>query len=378
MFFFVKKNQKTFAGAVASCRNSSRQRGEKFLLLFSKRSLPFLFLFSAAHASDLRVCVDDSTATVSRDKAVAAKVAKSAGMGLSVVGFDGGGDDGVTAKTFSKLLSTKCDLLMGYPVDLTGGVVPPGLLATKPYAQTGFVLVTAAGDQARTLADLAPGTEVAVTYETAPNLYFPDHSNILPDVHTTEEETMQTIAKGLVKAAMIWQPTVESYQAQPGAAKLAVHPLDEPHARYNVVALYLPKAQPQAETFNATKISTQLQAGQPPAIYTEPQAKLGFLKYLGNCAMCHGTHLEGRSGPSLKGPNWANAKADYSVGEVFTVVSQQMPATSPGSLEHEEYVDIMAYLLQQNGYPAGSTALQFDGAAASKTKLLYHATEPHA
>ena len=32
----------------------------------------------------------------------------------------------------------------------------------------------------------------------------------------------------------------------------------------------------------------------------------------------------------------------------------------------------MAYLLQQNGYPAGSKPLDFDRAAASKTPLLYH------
>ena len=109
----------------------------------------------------------------------------------------------------------------------------------------------------------------------------------------------------------------------------------------------------------------------PPALYTEAQAKIGFAKFIGNCAMCHGAHLEGRSGPSLKGPNWANAKANYTVGEVFTVVSQQMPATGPGSLPNDDYVQIMAYLLQQNGYPAGTKPLQFDEAAASNVALLY-------
>ena len=110
----------------------------------------------------------------------------------------------------------------------------------------------------------------------------------------------------------------------------------------------------------------------PPALYTDTQAKIGFAKFIGNCAMCHGTHLEGRSGPSLKGPNWANEKANYTVGEVFTVVSQQMPATGPGTLANDDYVQIMAYLLQQNGYPAGAKPLQFDEAAASNVALRYH------
>ncbi len=112
--------------------------------------------------------------------------------------------------------------------------------------------------------------------------------------------------------------------------------------------------------------------GGLPALFTDAQAKIGYAKFLGNCAQCHGTRLEGRSGPALKGPNWASAQAGYTVGEVFTVVSQQMPATSPGSLEHADYEQIMAYLLQQNGYPAGGTALQFDQASASKIPLLFH------
>ncbi len=331
---------------------------------------------SSAYAADLRVCIDSASPTGPRDKGVAEKVAKQAGLTLAVSPFDGNADDdGFPLKKFRSLLLTRCDLVMGYPIDTTGPDVPAGLMATKPYAQTGFVLVTAPGETARNLSDLPAGTEVAVTYETAPNLYFPDHGNVLPDVHTSEADTMQAVATSKVKAAMIWQPTVEAYLARPDAAKLAMYPLQEPHARYDVVALYLPQAAHQAEAFNATKIAaTVLSPGtpSPPALYTDAQAKVGFAKFLGNCAMCHGAHLEGRSGPSLKGPNWANAKADYTVGEVFTVVSQQMPATSPGSLEHADYEQIMAYLLQQNGYPAGSKPLDFDRAAASKTPLLYH------
>ena len=138
------------------------------------------------------------------------------------------------------------------------------------------------------------------------------------------------------------------------------------------------RPRPQAQLFNATKIAlTDAPAAgdAPPALYTKAQAAMGFGKFIGNCSMCHGAHLEGRAGPSLKGPNWASAKADYTVGEVFTVVSQQMPATDPGSLEKADYVDIMAYLLQQNGYPAGDKMLEFDAAAGSGVKLLWQGKE---
>ena len=236
------------------------------------------------------------------------------------------------------------------------------------------MLVDAPGTVAHSLAELPAGTEVAITGQTAPSLYFADNSNILADIHDTDADTMQAIAKGQVRAAMIWQPTVEQYESTPGAVKLATYPLTEPHARYDVVALYLPAAAPKAQLFNATKIAmtNAVPPGAAPALYTKAQAATGLGKFIGNCAMCHGAHLEGRAGPSLKGPNWASDKADYTVGEVFTVVSQQMPATDPGSLEKSDYVNIMAYLLQQNGYPAGDKALDFDQAAGSTVKLRWH------
>ncbi len=329
---------------------------------------------AAAQAADLRVCLDSSSAKAARDRSVAERVAAQAGLKLVVASFDGGGDDGFPLRKFKQLLTTRCDLVMGYPIDTAGGAPPPGLLTTKPYAQTGFVLVDAPGTTAHSLADLPAGTEVAITAETAPALFFPENGAILADIHTTDADTMQTITKGEVKAAMIWQPTVEQYESQPGAVRLATYPLNEPHARYDVVALYLPGASPQAKIFNATKIAIKTPpptSSVVPALYTKTQAAVGFAKFVGNCAMCHGAHLEGRAGPALKGPNWANAKADYTVGEVFTVVSQQMPATNPGGLEKAEYVDIMAYLLQQNGYPAGDSSLGFDQATSSTVKLRW-------
>ena len=39
-----------------------------------------------------------------------------------------------------------------------------------------------------------------------------------------------------------------------------------------------------------------------------------------------------------------------------------MPREEPGSLKDETYIDILAYLLQQNGMPAGKTELKADSA----------------
>ncbi len=363
-------------GAGSLRRGALHPAGMAWWVLASVALAPF----SVSHAADLRVCVDRASATADRDRAIAGRVASQAELTLDIVDFNSdNGDDAFPLRRFRELLTSKCALVMGFPVDTNGGDVPPGLLATKAYAQTGFALVEQAGMNARTLADLPAGTEVAVTLETAPNLYFAGHPNITSDVHPTEAETMQAIVGGRAKAAMIWQPTVEQYERTPDAVKLAVYPLAEPHARYDVVALYLPQSAHDAQVFNATKIAVTTAlpdsgAASPalPALYTKTQAATGFAKFLGNCAMCHGVHLEGRSAPALRGPNWANAKADYTVGEVFTVVSQQMPATDPGNLQKAEYEAIMAYILQQNGYPAGPKPLDFDHAAKSTVELRWH------
>jgi len=42
---------------------------------------------------------------------------------------------------------------------------------------------------------------------------------------------------------------------------------------------------------------------------------------------------------------------------VFDYVKTTMPAGEPGSLRKSEYVDILAFLIQANGFPAGRREL---------------------
>ena len=89
--------------------------------------------------------------------------------------------NGLSPKEFRKLLAGRCDLVMGFPVDAHGGSVPDGLLASAPYAATGFVLVTR--DRAVARIDALPEhSTVGVTYMTAPNLYFSAHPRVSPHV----------------------------------------------------------------------------------------------------------------------------------------------------------------------------------------------------
>jgi mono/diheme cytochrome c family protein len=111
-------------------------------------------------------------------------------------------------------------------------------------------------------------------------------------------------------------------------------------------------------------------AGSPPAIYTAAQAGAGDKVYSGKCALCHGANLEGGAGPPLSGQNMTTlgTKTHLTVGDLFGYITSNMPMNAPASLTHDQYVSVLAFILKQNGYPAGSTALTY--ASASNSKVM--------
>ena len=99
-------------------------------------------------------------------------------------------------------------------------------------------------------------------------------------------------------------------------------------------------------------------------VYTEEQAVTGRDLYAEHCASCHGMMLEGGSSVPLSGATFQTRWADekHSVGDLFYIVRTLMPYGQPATLSKPEYIDIIAYLLMINGYPAGRRALPLDPA----------------
>ena len=108
----------------------------------------------------------------------------------------------------------------------------------------------------------------------------------------------------------------------------------------------------------------------PPALYTPAQAKAGADVFAQNCAACHGAGLHGGVGPALTGQSFAGPASHATVGTIFSVIAEQMPADRPGGLSHTEYENVMAYILSQNGYMAGSSALDYQASLASPVPLV--------
>lgn len=98
--------------------------------------------------------------------------------------------------------------------------------------------------------------------------------------------------------------------------------------------------------------------GVSTGVFTEAQAERGAEVFLANCAGCHGAALEGGFGPQLApiGEHWH----DTSLGSLFGFVSSAMPFSAPGSLEPQQYADVIAFVLRSNGFAAGEAELPAD------------------
>jgi mono/diheme cytochrome c family protein len=111
--------------------------------------------------------------------------------------------------------------------------------------------------------------------------------------------------------------------------------------------------------------TTQSLSAQGAGVYTAAQATAGATIYTAQCSMCHGAKLEGISGPALAGSDFMSKWSGQTADDLRDVIATQMPLTSPGSLKPAEVMSVLAYILQQNKYPAGDTPL-----TADKTKSV--------
>ncbi|MEQ8953476.1 MAG: c-type cytochrome [Gammaproteobacteria bacterium] len=86
-------------------------------------------------------------------------------------------------------------------------------------------------------------------------------------------------------------------------------------------------------------------------VFTEDQVKAGQVVYESSCRTCHDQRFYR---DTLR--SWTNQPLLY----LWETVMGTMPADNPGSLMFEEYTDVIAYILSEQGFPAGETKLDPD------------------
>ena len=93
-------------------------------------------------------------------------------------------------------------------------------------------------------------------------------------------------------------------------------------------------------------------------IYTAEQAKRGETVYSDVCSPCHGPALGGTDlAPALTGADFAMNWNDMKLADFFDRVSQTMPLSAPGSLSAQQYADVIGFIMQKSGAPAGTTEI---------------------
>ncbi|MDE2692067.1 MAG: cytochrome c [Acidobacteriota bacterium] len=123
---------------------------------------------------------------------------------------------------------------------------------------------------------------------------------------------------------------------------------------------------PPSAPAQAPPAAAESEPAAPPAsvldgIFTEAQAKRGRAAYDAQCAECHGEGLGGgEMAPGLTGVAFRFRWRGLNVADIFESIESTMPPEEPETLGDQTYIDIVAFLLSANGYPAGARELTAD------------------
>lgn len=112
-------------------------------------------------------------------------------------------------------------------------------------------------------------------------------------------------------------------------------------------------------------------------VYTSSQAKGARITYLGTCAPCHGSRLNGAPdeadmspAPPLAGTVFMRNWRGRTLAALFEYTRTKMPIRNPGQLSDQEYVDVIAYMLSYADAPSGSTKLLPDVSTLSDIAIV--------
>jgi cytochrome c553 len=121
----------------------------------------------------------------------------------------------------------------------------------------------------------------------------------------------------------------------------------------------------------ATSVALAQPAGKKSTatgVYTAEQAKDGEMAFQAKCATCHGADLHSTEpeAPDLTEGAFKFGWQGKTIANRFEAIRSTMPYGNARSLDDQTYIDIVAYILQFNGIPAGNQKLEPDVPALEK------------
>jgi len=100
----------------------------------------------------------------------------------------------------------------------------------------------------------------------------------------------------------------------------------------------------------------------PSGMFSASQASAGRDQFRSTCTECHTASEFSDQGFKLK---WSRR----TVGDLFTFIHTNMPDDAPGILSEEQAVNLVSFILQENGFEPGSRMLAPDKATLDGISL---------
>ncbi len=94
-------------------------------------------------------------------------------------------------------------------------------------------------------------------------------------------------------------------------------------------------------------------------VFTAEQAKRGNDAYQASCSACHGSdlHATDPEAVDLTGPAIRAKWSGKTLQDRFETIRDTMPPGSANTLGDKTYMDVLAFILQSNEFPAGNQEL---------------------
>ena len=105
-------------------------------------------------------------------------------------------------------------------------------------------------------------------------------------------------------------------------------------------------------------------------VYTTAQAERGKASFNSSCLRCHGDKLQGNTAPALSGDRFFTTWGSEPIASLFAKIRDTMPPNFGTSIDDQVKLDIVTYILQTNGYPAGPGELTQNGNDLASAQIL--------
>lgn len=106
-------------------------------------------------------------------------------------------------------------------------------------------------------------------------------------------------------------------------------------------------------------------------VYTAEQATRGAARFKMTCGVCHGDEMQGTEFvPELVGDDFVARWENLNVSDIVSKITTTMPPDRSAMLTDAEAADVVARILEANGYPVGQEPLPGQLKALTQLRIV--------